>query len=79
MASHFRIFKYATVLVAVEAEATSSGVLGGVEVLQAPRGVGRGERLSPSLLGEGSGWRAVPPTQKIFRIFLLKMPYFDAF
>jgi len=41
--------------------------------------VGRGDELSPSLLGEGSGQRAVPPLQKIFRIFLLKIPYFDAF
>jgi len=49
--------------------------MGGVEVLQAARGVGRGEGY-PLPLREGSGEGAVP--RKLF-VFLLKIPYFDAF
>jgi len=42
--------------------------MGGVEVPQAPRTVGRGEGvLLPN--GEGSEEGAVPPPQKIVRIF----------
>ena len=50
--------------------------MGGVEVMQAPRGVGCGEGVFPSSLGEGSGEGAVP---RKFFVFLLKIPYFDAF
>jgi len=35
--------------------------------------------VSPSPLGEWSGEGDVPPPQKNFPIFLLKIPYFDAF
>ena len=44
----------------------------GFEVPQAPRGVGRGEGVSPSPLGVGPGEWAVPPLQKFFRIFVGK-------
>ena len=43
--------------------------MGGVEVPQALSGVGHGEGVSPSQLGEGSGEGIVPPPHKIFRIF----------
>jgi len=49
--------------------------MGGVEVPQAPRGVGSVEGVSPSTLGKGSGEGAVPlpaPPQKIIHILLLK-------
>jgi len=46
--------------------------MGGVEVPHAPWGVGRVEAVSPSPLGDGSGEGAVPPLQKIFRIFCWK-------
>jgi len=44
--------------------------MGGVEVPQAPRGVGSGEGVSLSTLGEGSGEGALPIAQKIFPIFV---------
>ena len=44
---------------------------------RAPRGVGSGEG-NPHALGEGSGEGVVPLPRK-FCIFLLKIPYFDAF
>ena len=37
-----------------------------IEAPQAPRGVGCGEGVSPSPLGEGSGEGAVPPLQNFF-------------
>jgi len=43
--------------------------MGGAEVLQAPRGI-------PSPLREAYGEVAVP---RKFFVFLLKIPYFDAF
>jgi len=46
--------------------------MGGVEVPQAPRGCGEGI-LSPQR--EGSGC----PLPRKFCVFLLKIPYFDAF
>ena len=45
---------------------------------QAPMGVKRGEGVSPSPLGEGSGEGAVLLPRKFFE-FLWKIPYFDAF
>jgi len=38
-----------------------------------------GEGVSPYSLAEGSEEGSLPPPQKIFGIFLLKIPYFDAF
>ena len=49
------------------------------KVPKAPRRVGRGEGMSPSPLGDGSGEGAVPPPQKFFSIFYLKMVSFGAF
>jgi len=43
------------------------------------RGVGSGEGVSPSLVGEGSGERAVPPPQKIFVILHFKWCIFMQF
>ena len=43
-----------------------------IEAPKAPRGVGCGEGVSPSPPGEGSGERAVPPPQKIFRFLSSK-------
>jgi len=42
-------------------------------------GVECGEGVSPSLPGEGSGEKAVPPPQKMFLIFDLEMVSFGAF
>jgi len=40
--------------------------------IEAPRGVGCGEGVSPSPLGERSGKGAMPPPQKNFEIFIPK-------
>jgi len=46
--------------------------------IEAPRGVGCGEGVSLSPLGEGSGEGAVPPPQKNFAFFASKSHVFDA-
>ena len=51
---------------------TQNFIMGGVKVLQAPRRVGRGEGVSPSPLGDGSGEGDVPTLKKIFHIFVGK-------
>jgi len=50
-------------------------------VPQAPRGLGRGEGVSPSPLGDGSGEGGCAPLQKFFIYFVgIKVKtYFDAF
>jgi len=45
-------------------------------VPQAPRGVGFGEGVLPSPLGEGSGEGAVSPHQKIFCIIFVENTIF---
>jgi len=54
--------------------------MGGVEVPQVPRRGGgwHGEEYPPPVGGRVWEGTVLPP-QKIFRIFLLKIPYFDAF
>ena len=53
--------------------------MGGVEVPQAPRGVGRGEGLSPLSAG-GRVWvEGCAPSPENVSYFLLIIPYFDAF
>jgi len=55
--------------------------MGGVEVPQAPRGVGFGEEYplptGGRVWGGGCAPSALPPEN--FSYFLLKIPYFDAF
>ena len=46
--------------------------------IKAPRGVGCGERVSPSPSGEGYGEGAVPPPQKNFPFFASKSHVCDA-
>jgi len=50
--------------------------MGGVEVPQAPKGVGAWGGVSPPHWGKGL---VLFPPQKFFCIFLLKTLYFDAF
>jgi len=52
--------------------------MGGVEVLQAPRGWAWGKGI-PSPLGKGLGRRGLSPSIEKFSYFLSKIPYFDAF
>ena len=54
--------------------------MGGVEVPQAPRGIGRGEGASPPYWGKSLGKGMCPLPRKFF-VFLLNIhvPYFDAF
>jgi len=53
--------------------------MGGVEVPQALSGVGHGEGVSPSALGGRVWGGGCAPIPRKFFVFLLKIPYFDAF
>jgi len=51
--------------------------MGGVKI-EGAEGVGCGEGVSPSPLGEGSGEGAWPPSQKLFAFFASKSHVCDA-